>query len=84
VGRIARLEENSLVADPRKHHYVSKCYLKGFSVSHKKVPQICVFDRIERWLFRTGIDNVAAERDFNRFEAEGQDPNALERAMERR
>ncbi len=70
-----------MAADPRKHHFVSRCYLKAFSVIHKKVPQICVFDRVERRSFSTGIDNVASERDFNRFEAEGHDPNALERAM---
>jgi len=50
-------------------------------VTHKKVPQVCVFDRITRTTFKTGINNVAAERDFNRFETDGQDPNAIERAM---
>jgi hypothetical protein len=70
-----------LANDPRRHHFVSQCYLKGFSVTHKKIPQLCVFDRIERRTFRTDINNVAAERDFNRFEADGRDPNALEHAM---
>ncbi|HEX9470744.1 MAG TPA: DUF4238 domain-containing protein [Bradyrhizobium sp.] len=65
----------------RRHHYVPQCYLKAFSVSHKKVPQICVFDRSNRTNFRTGIDNIASERDFNRFEVEGLDPNAFESDM---
>ncbi len=40
-----------------------------------------MYDRVLGTASRTGIDNVAAERDFNRFEAEGQEPDAFERAM---
>jgi hypothetical protein len=65
----------------RRHHFVSQCYLKNFAGPHKKVPQIHVYDRVSKTAFRTGIDNVGAERDFNRFEAEGQQPDAFENSM---
>lgn len=65
----------------RKHHYVPQCYLRLFSVSHKKIPQLTVFDRERRKMFRTGIDNVAAQRDFNTIEVEGYDPDTFENEM---
>lgn len=65
----------------RKHHYVPQCYLKQFAVSHKKTPQICVFDRIEKKVFKTGIDNVAAERDFNSINIEGVPTDLFENEM---
>lgn len=65
----------------RKHHYVPQCYLKQFAVSHKKIPQLTVFDRERRKIFKTGIDNVAAQRDFNTIETEGYDPDTFEKEM---
>lgn len=61
----------------RKHHYVPQCYLKLFSVSHKKIPQITVFDRERKKVYKAGIDNVAAQRDFNAIDVEGMDADAL-------
>jgi Protein of unknown function (DUF4238) len=65
----------------RKHHYVPQCYLKLFSVSHKKIPQLTVFDRERKKMFKAGIDNVAAQRDFNAIDVEGMDADAFEKSM---
>jgi uncharacterized protein DUF4238 len=65
----------------RRHHYVSQCYLKGFTVERKKKRQITVFDGNARKTFTTAIDNVAVERDFNRVEMEGLAPDAFDNAM---
>jgi len=67
----------------RRHHYVPQFYLRGFSLPRKKVPQVEVFDR-NRWApFQSPIANIAAERDFNRIDVEGLDPNAFEEAIAR-
>ena len=65
----------------RKHHYVPQRYLKLFSVSHKKVPQLTVFDRVRKKVYKAGIDNVAAQRDFNAIDVEGMDGDAFEKSM---
>lgn len=65
----------------RRHHFVSQCYLKSFAVPRKGQPQTTVFDGLTRKTYRTGIGNVGAERDFNRVEVDGQDPNILEDAL---
>jgi hypothetical protein len=66
----------------RRHHYVSQCYLKAFSVQRKKSsPIVNVFDRQSRKVFECGIHKVALEGDFNRVEIEEHEPDAVERAM---
>jgi hypothetical protein len=65
----------------RKHHYVPQCYLKLFSVSQKKIPQLTVFDRERKKVYKAGIDNVAAQRDFNAIDVEGMDADAFEKSM---
>jgi hypothetical protein len=65
----------------RRHHYVPKLYLKAFAVPRKGKSQTIVFDRTKREQFSTAIDNVAAERDFNRVELEGVAPDVFENAM---
>jgi len=66
----------------RTHHYVARCYLKGFAVQRrKKKPQITVFDGKDRKVFIAAVDNVALERDFNRVEIEGLEPDSFENAM---
>lgn len=54
---------------PRKHHYVSQFYLRGFTDDKK---QLLVTDRPTEKVFRTNPTNVAAQRDFNTIE--GEDP----------
>lgn len=65
----------------RKHHYVPQCYLKLFSVSHKKIPQLTVFDRVRKKVYKAGVDNAAAQRDFNAIDVEGMDADAFEKSM---
>jgi hypothetical protein len=65
----------------RMHHYVPRCYLKGFSVPRKKTRQVVVFDCKSGKSFTTATENVAVERDFNRVEMEGHSPDVLETAM---
>jgi hypothetical protein len=48
---------------------------------HRSNPQICVFDRLEKRTFKTGIVNVAVERDFNRIDVDGLPSDAFENAM---
>jgi hypothetical protein len=64
----------------RIHHYVPRCYLRGFTANPKK-PKLFVIDGKERRQFFTATANVAAERDFHRIEVEGVPPDALETAF---
>ena len=61
----------------RKHHYLPKCYLKGFA-RHREKAQLYVVDAKVQKPFRTATDNVAAERDFHRIEVEGLPSDFLE------
>jgi hypothetical protein len=65
----------------RKHHYVPQCYLKGFSITRGKTRQVIVFDRVSKRAFPASIADVAAERDFNTVDLEGQAPDAFELGM---
>lgn len=64
----------------RRHHYVSQCYLRGFGQIPEggKVHQVFVSDRSGN-SFTSSIANVAAERDFNLINVNGQAPDALEK-----
>jgi len=64
----------------RNHHYLPQCYLKGFTKDRKK-PKLFVVDAKEKKYFSTHPRNVAAVRDFNRVDAEGLAPDALESAL---
>jgi Protein of unknown function (DUF4238) len=65
-------------AAPRKHHFVPQFYLRGFVGEDD---MLFVIDRLSKKCFRTPPKNVAAERDFNRVDVEGMDPNAVEKAL---
>jgi hypothetical protein len=65
-------------AAPRRQHFVPQFYLRGF-VGEKN--RLFVVDRPSKKTFRTAPKNVAAERDFNRVDVEGMDPNAVEKAL---
>ena len=62
----------------RNHHWVPQCYLKGFAKSRSKNAKLFVIDAIERKTFQTIPRNVASERDFNKIEVAGVDPNHIE------
>lgn len=61
----------------RKHHYLSQCYLKGFTPPGGDM--LRVIDTQRRKSFQTAPANVAAIRDFNRVEVPGMDPDQVER-----
>jgi hypothetical protein len=65
----------------RLHHYVPQGYLAGFTDCGTRDGQLCVYDWTKNEVFRTKPRNVAAERDFNRVEIDGQDPDVMERAL---
>lgn len=68
------------MTEARKHHYVSQCYLKGFTDGRSKKSKLLVYDREAHKVFATTPSNVASERDFNRIDWEG-DPNVLEKML---
>jgi Protein of unknown function (DUF4238) len=65
----------------RNHHFVSQGYLAGFTENGTRDGRLIVSDLVSCSLFQTKPRNVAAKRDFNRIDAEGQDPDVLERAL---
>lgn len=66
----------------RRHHYLPRCYLKGFAKprKHGASHHVHVVDRSGK-TFTTNIINVAAEKDFNRIEVEGHPPDAIEQGL---
>jgi hypothetical protein len=70
-----------MTTDARNHHYIPQSYLKGFSNGGSKKSKIKVFDIKTRKTFETIARNIAAERDFNRVEISGIEPNMIESFM---
>lgn len=62
----------------RHHHYLSQCYLKGFTKGKAKKSKLCVLDPKGKKVFQTIPRNVGGVRDFNRIDAQGIDQNILE------
>jgi hypothetical protein len=62
----------------RKHHYVPQMYLSGFAGANG---QCFAVDASTRKTFTSSPANIAAERDFNKVEAEGVPPDALEKEL---
>ena len=65
----------------RNHHFVPQGYLGAFTDTGTRDGQLCVFDLATRKSFRTRPRNVAAEKDFNLVEVEGQPPDFLEQGL---
>ena len=65
----------------RNHHFVPQGYLAGFTKEGTRDGRLFVSDLVSRAIFQTKPRNVGAERDFNRIDVDGQDPDALERAL---
>lgn len=68
------------MSEARNHHYVPQGYLRRFADGIGRKARVHVCDRVTATSFKTLVRNVAALRDFNRIDTEGQDPNALESA----
>lgn len=67
----------------RHHHYISQCYLKGFTKRGGKKSKLTVVDFKEKKLFETIPRNVGGIRDFNRIEVDGTNPNTIEQSLAR-
>ncbi|MGE0823078.1 MAG: DUF4238 domain-containing protein [Candidatus Binatia bacterium] len=65
----------------RHHHYLSQCYLKGFTNGGGKKSKLIVFDHQEQTYFETIPRNVGGIRDFNRIDVNGVDQNILETSL---
>lgn len=64
----------------RRHHTVPRFYLERFACPHRK-GRLLVLDASTRKHFHAKPEDVAVERDFNRVEADGVEPDALEAAL---
>lgn len=63
----------------RGHHYISQCYLKGFTELGTKASTFTVLDLEKKEILtRQKSMNFCKERDFNRGEYKTLDPNSLE------
>jgi hypothetical protein len=65
----------------RNHHFVPQGYLAGFTGDGTSKGSLFVSDLVSGSIFPTNPRNVGAERDFNRIEADGHDPDILERHL---
>ncbi len=65
----------------RNHHFVPQVYLAGFTDDGTRDGQFYASDLVSGSIFQTKPRNVAAMRDFNRIDIDGQDPDALEQAL---
>lgn len=65
----------------RHHHYLSQCYLRGFTDGGSKNSKLTVIDIRDKKHFETIPRNVGGERDFNRIDIPGVDSNALEKSL---
>ncbi|HEQ1717495.1 TPA: DUF4238 domain-containing protein [Pseudomonas aeruginosa] len=65
----------------RHHHYLSQCYLRGFTQGSAKNSKLTVLDLKSNTKFETIPRNVGGMRDFNRVEIAGVDPEIVEKAQ---
>lgn len=56
------------MGEARAHHFISQCYLKGFTRNGAKKSRLCVVSLAECKTFESKPDGVAHIRDFNRVE----------------
>ena len=74
------LRRTWLLALSRNHHFIPQCYLRMFAQGKGKKSKIYCCDLLDGKTYTTLVRNVGARRDFNKIEAEGQSPDALETA----
>ncbi|MGU9951752.1 MAG: DUF4238 domain-containing protein [Gammaproteobacteria bacterium WSBS_2016_MAG_OTU1] len=65
----------------RHHHFLSQCYLKGFTCGQSKKSKLAVIDIKRNTSFETIPRNVGGVRDFNRIDIKGINPNCLEHEL---
>jgi hypothetical protein len=54
--------------EPRKHHFISKCYLKGFTSDGTEEGDVFAINVDKGNSFITNIDDAGVQRDFNAIE----------------
>lgn len=65
--------------NPRKHHYVPRCYLAGFAAD-SDAPRLFVLDKDSGRAHSAHVNDAACERDFYMVEVEQEgDPFAVEK-----
>lgn len=77
----AALDLMNLRSAARKHHYVPQAFLAGFTEQGTKGGHLYVLAPESGMGFRTIPRNVAAERDFNRVDIEGEPIDVVEKAL---
>ncbi|QXH34259.1 DUF4238 domain-containing protein [Pseudomonas muyukensis] len=65
----------------RQHHFLSQCYLRGFTNNGSKNSKLTVIDLSQKKHFETTPRNVGGVRDFNRIDIEGVDQNIIENSL---
>lgn len=65
----------------RHHHYISQCYLKGFTKNGAKKSKLTVIDLKQRKTFKSNTRNVGGIRDFNRVNYSKVEPDVLEKEL---
>ncbi|NQV15674.1 DUF4238 domain-containing protein [bacterium] len=66
------------MATARRHHYIPQWYLTGFTDTGKADGFITVHDLVAGNDFRTRTQGVGVQRDFNRVDIPGLEPDVLE------
>ena len=67
--------------EPRRHHYLPQCYLRGFAETREEGAPLHAFDVTEKRWFATIPRHVGYVKDFNRVDDPQHAPSALERAL---
>ncbi|WP_305722595.1 DUF4238 domain-containing protein [Hydrogenophaga sp.] len=67
-----------MAVESRIHHYIPQAYLRGFGWKRGKNWYVNAADLKKLAYFQPNTKNICAERDFMRFEIEGQAPDKLE------
>jgi hypothetical protein len=70
------LSDSERMSEARRHHFLSQCYLKGFTDDGTKDGRLFVINVADGSTFGTKPINVAVERDFNAVE--GRPPGEIE------
>jgi len=75
-----RSKEKSLKS-PRRHHFIPKFYLEGFTVSGRKNENLCIMDKEQKKQWRAKPERAAHQKDFYRIEVPGVKLDAVENAF---
>lgn len=69
------------MSDPRRHHYLPRFYLAGFTDKNTRDSRLFVVDKSTGRQFSSSPADAAHQRDFFRIEGDDGDPFELERKL---